>query len=158
MRNDNNQLAPAIAKNKKKVHTIKNQSHVKKETIKIKKLNSTDPYKYSLDLVFDANYECIVTVYVCARECRNATNIPLYFFTDPNMPVACAYKFSSGLNQSLPSKVCIIDTAKYNEGPTGNQGTRQEDLFTVKEDFYPIIISIETIYPENYRGKGKKNI
>jgi len=28
----------------------------------------------------------------------------------------------------------------------------------MKEDFYPIVISIETVYPEGYTGKGKKNI
>jgi hypothetical protein len=47
---------------------------------------------------FDANYECIITVYICAIECRNASNIPLYFFPDEKLPAPCAYKFSSGLN------------------------------------------------------------
>ena len=27
----------------------------------------------------------------------------------------------------------------------------------MKEDFCPLVIQIETIYPENYKGKGKKN-
>ena len=74
------------------------------------------------------------------------------------MPVACAYKFSSGLKQKFPKDLFIIDTTKYNEGQNGNQGCRKEDLFNAKDDFYPIVISIETIYPEGYRGKGKKNI
>ena len=28
----------------------------------------------------------------------------------------------------------------------------------VKDDFFPIVISIETVYPEGYKGRGKKNI
>ena len=31
---------------------------------------------------FDANYECVVTIYLCATECRNVANVPLYFYTD----------------------------------------------------------------------------
>jgi len=100
----------------------------------------------------------VITVYICARECRNAANIPLYFYTDPEMPVPCAYKFSSGLKQKFPHNLFVIDTAKYNAGPIGNLGTRKDDLFHMKDDFYPIVISIETVYPEGYRGKGKKNI
>lgn len=109
-------------------------------------------------MVFDANYECIVTIYICARECRNAANIPLYFYTDPSMPTPCAYKFSSGLEQKFPSKLFVIETSKYNQGTGGVQGCRQEDLFNITEDFYPIVISIETVYPENYKGRGKRNI
>jgi hypothetical protein len=33
-----------------------------------------------------------------------------------------------------------------------------EDLITLKEDYYPIVISIETLYPENYTGRAKKSI
>ena len=32
------------------------------------------------------------------------------------------------------------------------------DLVNHTEDFFPIVITIETIYPEGYRGKGRKNI
>ena len=117
-----------------------------------------DHTKYALDLKFDANYECIVTVYICAKECRNASNIPLYFYTDPSMPKPVSYKFSPGLQQSLPENLCVIDTSAYNQGIDGTQGCRKEDLFTVKEDFYPIVVSIETIYPAGYKGKGRKNI
>lgn len=90
------------------MHTIKNQSNIKKETIKlVSSLIRTsteyvlltqflthesfnvqvplpnEPNKYSLELKFDANYECVITVYLCAMECRNAANIPLYFYSDP---------------------------------------------------------------------------
>ena len=51
-----------------------------------------------------------------------------------------------------------MDISKYNQGPNGTPGTREMDLYKVSEDSYPIIISIETIYPEGYRGKGRKNI
>ena len=74
------------------------------------------------------------------------------------MPVPCAYRFSPGLNQKFPQKLCIIDTSKYTEGPNGTLGCRKEDLFNVKEDFFPIVISIETVYPDGYKGRGKKNI
>ena len=52
----------------------------------------------------------------------------------------------------------MIDTTPYNQGADGTQGCRKEDLFTHKEDFYPIVISIETIYPKGYKGKARKNI
>jgi len=106
---------------------------------------------------FDANYECIITIYVCARECRNASNIPLYFYTDPTLPVANAYKFSPGLNQDFPSKLWTFDTSAYNKAAKV-YGGKLEDLFSAYDDCYPLVISIETIYPEVYSGKGKKNI
>ena len=31
------------------------------------------------------------------------------------------------------------------------------DIFTAKNDFCPIVIQIETVYPADYRGRGKKN-
>ena len=61
---------------------------------------------------FDANYECVITIYLFAMECRNAANIPLYFYCDPQMPPPCAYRFSSGLNQKFPSRVFILDVQK----------------------------------------------
>lgn len=49
------------------------------ETVKIVPVpNERD--LYSLEMKFDANYECIITVYLCATECRNVANIPLYFY------------------------------------------------------------------------------
>lgn len=33
----------------------------------------------------------------------------------------------------------------------------EKDLFSVTDDFCPIMIQIETIYPQNYRGKGRRN-
>mmetsp|Transcript_37684 Transcript_37684/g.36140 ORF Transcript_37684/g.36140 Transcript_37684/m.36140 type:complete len:179 (-) Transcript_37684:169-705(-) len=95
---------------------------------------------------FDANYECMITVYLCAQECRNASNIPLYFYTNPTYPSPNAYKFSPGLKQSFPQEVCVIKTNEY----------KTEDLTTLKEDYYPIVISIESIYPTNYTGRAKK--
>ena len=121
-------------------------------------MDPDDHTKYLLDLKFDANYECIITVYICAKECRNASNIPLFFYTDPYMLKPVSYKFSPGLQQKLPEKLCLIDISPYTQGPDGTQGCRKEDLFTVKPDFYPIVISIETIYPPGYKGKGRKNI
>jgi hypothetical protein len=53
---------------------MKNHSNIRKETIKFNK--RTDG-TYSMDLVFDANFECLITVYLCATECRSALSIPL---------------------------------------------------------------------------------
>ena len=30
-----------------------------------------------LEFMFDTNYECMITVYLCATECRNASATPL---------------------------------------------------------------------------------
>ena len=95
---------------KKKVHTIKNQSHVKMETIKVIPVPN-EPNLYSLEMKFDANYECIVTVYLCATECRNVANIPLYFYSDPKLSPPHAYRFDSGLNQKFPSQLFLIDVS-----------------------------------------------
>jgi len=124
----------------------------------VRKLNPNDPTKYTLDFMFNANYECIITIYICARECRNAANIPLCYVPEESMMKAQAYKFSSGIRQKFPPNLFIVDTAQYDQGPTGVQGCRKEDLFNEKDDFYPIVITIETVYPENYVGKGRKNI
>ena len=69
------------------------------------------------------------------------------------MPPPCAYKFSSGLNQKFPSKLHIINTQDlkpYLSDP-------EKDIFSLKDDFCPIIIQIETLFPENYKGKSRKN-
>ena len=52
----------------------------------------------------------------------------------------------------------MIDTSLYNEDINGTIGCRREDLVNYSEFFYPIVISIETIYPPGYKGKGRKNI
>ncbi len=68
------------------------------------------------------------------------------FYTNPNLPSTNAYKFSSGLKQQFPPKVCTIDSTKY----------RTEDLTTLKDDYYPIVITIEAVYPPNYQGRARK--
>jgi hypothetical protein len=35
---------------------------------------------------------------------------------------------------------------------------RSEDLTTLKEDYYPIVITIEAIYPPNYAGRARKSV
>jgi hypothetical protein len=35
---------------------------------------------------------------------------------------------------------------------------RSEDLTTTKEDYYPIVITIEAIYPPNYTGRARKSV
>ena len=58
----------------------------------------------------------------------------------------------------MPNNLCVIDMALYNEGPEGTLGCRTDDLVTNTEYFFPIVISIETVYPVGYKGKGRKNI
>lgn len=70
------------------------------------------------------------------------------FYTNPNLPSPNAYKFSAGLKQQFPPHVCNINTSLY----------RLEDLINVKDDYYPIVITIEAIYPPNYTGRAKKSI
>ena len=69
------------------------------------------------------------------------------------MPPPCAFRFSAGLNQKFPSRVFIIDVQQLRPQLIAPD----LDLFTPKGDFCPIVIQIETVYPPNYRGRGKKN-
>ena len=69
----------------KKVHVLKNHSKIIKETVKItpgpaeqSSFDESDPItKFDLEFMFSANYECTITVYLCATECRNALTNPL---------------------------------------------------------------------------------
>jgi len=97
---------------------------------------------------FDANYECIITVYLVAQECRSAPNMPLYFVTPPDMPASNAFRFSPGLGQVFPEKMCKLDFSPY----------KVADLTTVTHDRYPIVIGVESIYPTNYKGKARKSM
>lgn len=70
------------------------------------------------------------------------------FYTNPNYPQPIACKFSAGLKQKFPPEVVKVGLNSY----------RKEDLTSVKDDYYPIVISIETIYPSSYTGKAKKSV
>ena len=35
---------------------------------------------------------------------------------------------------------------------------RIDDLTNLKEDYYPIVITIEAIYPANYNGRARKSV
>ena len=59
-----------------------------------------------------------------------------------------AYKFSSGLKQKLPKGVCRLSLGQY----------RVQDLTHYREDYYPIVIAIESLFPASYRGRAKKSI
>ena len=132
----------------KKCVTLKNHASVRKETIKLVPTND-GTNQHELELMFDSNYECLITVYICATEIRNASTVPLFFYTDhqrygaPN-----AYKFSSGLRQKFPKGVCRLNLSNY----------PMQDLTHYREDFFPIVIAIESIFPDNYKGRAKKSI
>ena len=91
----------------------------------------------------------MITIYLCATECRNATATPLYFYTDaqkygpPN-----AYKFSPGLKQQFPKSVCRLNLKQYSP----------QELIHYMDNYYPIVLAIESIFPENYKGRCKKSI
>lgn len=59
-----------------------------------------------------------------------------------------AYKFSSGLKQKLPKGVCRLALNQY---PVN-------DLTHYRDDFYPIVIAIESVFPANYKGRARKSI
>jgi hypothetical protein len=82
-------------------------------------MSSDDPHRYYLEMQFDANFDCVISIYICARECRNATNTPLYFYTDPEMQKPEAFKFGPGLKQKFPPKLFVLDTSIYCQGPDG---------------------------------------
>ena len=51
--------------------TLKNHASIRKETIKL--VAAADGSgEQELELVFDSNYECLITVYLGATEIRNA--------------------------------------------------------------------------------------
>ncbi|CDW73216.1 zinc finger ring-type [Stylonychia lemnae] len=100
--------------------------------------------QFYLDMKFDAIYECEITVFICTQECRNASNIPLY----PDQPNPHSYKFSKGLRQQFPPSISNINVNEY----------RLEDLINTKGDYYPIVIMIESRYPQDYSGRAKRSI
>ena len=59
------------------------------------------------------------------------------FYTNPNLPSPNAFKFSAGLKQQFPPKVCTINSTNY----------RTSDLTDLKDDYYPIVMTIEALYP-----------
>jgi hypothetical protein len=94
-----------------------------------------------------------------AKECRNAANIPIYFYTEPDLPAPCSYKFSPGLGQKFPSHMWSLDTSVFGDESKDKYNIGYDNLFSSTNDlFYPIVLSIETVYPSTYTGKGRKNI
>ena len=107
--------------------------------MKVKVPNET--HQYSLEMKFDANYEAVVTIYLCATECRNVSNAPLYFYSDQKILPPHAYRFDAGLNREFPSQLFILDMQQLLDH------YKEEDLMQVSEKFCPIVIQIETVYP-----------
>jgi len=44
--------------------------------------------------------------------------------------------------------VCRLNLSQY----------QVKDLTHYREDFYPIVIAIESVFPDNYKGRAKKSI
>ena len=73
--------------------------------------------------------------------CSFYTNVQKY--GAPN-----AYKFSPGLKQKFPKNVCKLNLTQY----------KKTDLLSYRDDFYPIVIATEAVFPLNYQGRAKKSI
>lgn len=67
--------------------------------------------------------------------------------TTPDLPCPNQYKFSKGLDQDFPPKVNVLNPTLYKE----------QDLTEAKDDYFPVVLMIETDYPANYTGKAKKS-
>ena len=128
---------------------IKNHNNIRKETIKLEKVDDREGDVYSLNFTFSCSFDSIITIYLCSTEYRSddELNPPVYFYTPdyvPEKPVS--YKFSGGIRQEFPQKAFIIDFSKFKE----------EDIFSHKEDeYYPIVITIETDYPASVKEEFK---
>ena len=59
-----------------------------------------------------------------------------------------AYKFSPGLKQKFPKGVCKLNLNQF----------KPQDLTGFRDDYYPIVIAIEAIFPQSYKGRAKKSI
>ncbi|CAI2377190.1 unnamed protein product [Moneuplotes crassus] len=120
---------------------IKNHNNIRKETIRLTKVEEDEGETYALNFTFSCSYDCVLTIYLCSTEYRSSdkSGPPVYFHTPdyvPEKPVS--YKFSKGIRQKFPENEYIIDFSKFKE----------EDITSYKEDeYYPIVMTIETDYP-----------
>ena len=126
------------------VAVLKMHSAIRKESIKLEKDNDG---KYFFSFKFDSSYDCTITIFIWWQELRNANNIPLHFVTAPDLPCPNQYKFSKGLNQDFPPKVNVLNPSLY----------KDQDLTVAKDDYFPVVLMIETDYPSDYKGKAKKS-
>ena len=62
------------SKQQKTVVALKNHSNIHKDSLHVSKSRAGE---YTLQFKFDANYDCLITVYLCATECRRAKSTPL---------------------------------------------------------------------------------
>lgn len=64
----------------------------------VKVVKGDEDNKYYIQFNYDSKHECIITVYFCITEARDAYNYPIYFMTPKTLPPPNSYKFSAGLN------------------------------------------------------------
>mgnify|MGYP000253521746 CR=1 FL=1 len=85
----------------------------------------------------------------CCRCFPTPNNSLPSFYTDQQKYGApFSIKYSPGLKQALPKGLCKLDFSKY----------QVRDLTNFREDFYPIVIAIEALFPPSYKGRAKKSI
>ena len=99
------------------------------------KNNGHENFKYKLLFEFDCLYEWFITIYFWATEGRDPYNYPVYFLTPKNALPPSSFKFNSGLKQKFPSSFYPIDVSSV---PLKN-------LLKFREDYFPLIINIETL-------------
>jgi len=61
----------------KKCVPLKNHASIRAESVKLVKSAAGAGNEQELELIFDSNYDCMITVYLCATEIRNASATPL---------------------------------------------------------------------------------
>lgn len=61
-----------------------------------------------------------------------------------------SFRFSPGLNQQFSTCAFKVDLGPAN--------FHESDITTFREDYFPIVIGIETIFPDKYKGKAKRSI
>ena len=79
-----------------------------------------------------------MTIYQCVTEARDPFNHPVYFLTPKNATEPKSFVFDSGLRQKFPLNSVEIDV----------ENISIEKLLRFKDDYYPLILSIETQNPE----------
>jgi hypothetical protein len=68
---------------------------------------------------------------------------------DSDLEPIKSFKFSAGLNQRFNQTSFKVDLSGYDE----------DDLTSFRQDdYYPLVIGIETVFPDKYKGRAKRSI
>jgi len=129
------------------LRVVKNDVNLQKKTLRLESDDSNENLSY-LDFKFDAASDCIVTIYFCAKETKNALNYPLLFYTSPMHGAPKSYKFTAGNNQQFPNKAAAVDLSVYTK----------EELQFQENSYYPLVIFMEAVNTQQIAKKRKCQI